>query len=300
MNVLTHPVGSFESPRELPYVDLPSPAEFHPLSGLGASKYRAPIDRGIPLEALLLNQGSETLLVSLHGSTDRSRFELPRFEWYRTLRGQSHSTFYLSDPTIRLGDRFQLGWYTGWGELDLFPLLAEWATRAANAVGAKHIVFFGSSGGGFAAMQLATFAPGSLAVAFNPQTHIASYTQRNDPLHPQRSYVRHAMPHLEPEEGLSLDHDWSTPLGERASLLRRYEKVQQNRVLFAQNSRDLSHWNAHYLPFRETVEAGPNAQSVRWLEYMGPEGHHPPSRGRLADTLAAGISWLHEDGGPSA
>lgn len=136
---------------------------FVPMSGLGASKYRCQLPRQTHLDAFLINKQSQVLIVALHGATDRSK-KLPRFEWMRTLRELEYSSLYFSDPCLELDEKLQLSWYTGWNEFDLYPLLAQWITKAASTVKATKILILGSSGGGLASLQISTLIPGSVAL----------------------------------------------------------------------------------------------------------------------------------------
>lgn len=269
---------------------------FNPTSKPGASRYRASLPDGLPLDALLVNKSSDLLVVSLHGATDRKAYSIPRFEWLKSLLKTEYSALYLSDPTLHLRDDLELAWYTGTLGLDLYPILADWACRAADAVGAKGILFLGSSGGGLAALQIATHIPGSMALSFSCQTSIANYLVGGTLMGSQRSYVEVVMPHLAPEGVWSLQPgvDWSVPLGERSSALVRYDQRQQNFVYYVQNTRDYPHMEQHYGPFREVTESGPNKDRVRFHLYEGPESHNPPWPDVFHGSLQEAARWLRE------
>jgi hypothetical protein len=280
----------------VPVTEFGSAEEFEPTSASGASRYVAPLPDGLPLEALLVNKGSDLLVVSLHGATDREKYSIPRFEWLKSLLKTEYSGLYLSDPTLRLRDDLQLAWYTGSADVDLYPILAEWACRAADAVGAKGIIFVGSSGGGLASLQISTYVPGSMALPFSCQTSIANYLIGGTLMGAQRHYVEVVMPHLAPDgvAALQPDVDWSVPLGERSSALVRYGRPQTNLVYFVQNTRDYSHVEQHYRPFRDVIESGPNMDRVRFDLYEGPEAHNPPWPAVFHGRLDAAAQWLRE------
>lgn len=288
------PLEDLVDHRQIHATTVPDVGSFRPFNGRGGTKYAVDLGRETHLQALLVNRSSDVLLVSLHGATARKRFELPRFEWFRTLQSTEYSALYFSDPCLDLDERLELAWYTGWYELDLYPILAEWATKASEAVGAKHIVFFGSSGGGLAALQAATYAPDSIALPFNPQTSIASYKVKGTGLGAQRRYLKSVMPHLTPTGGVSElvpDIDWSVSLGERTSTIVRYGRPQPNKVLYAQNNNDLFHVEQHYVPFREAIEGGVNHNRVRFLNYEGKPGHKPPRSPEFKDALGQALDW---------
>src|SRR5699024_11561470 len=102
-------------------VEVPEVDAFEPSSELGVSKYRARLPRDVHLDALLVNQGSDVLVVALHGATTRDK-ELPRFEFFRTLRKTEFSSMYFTDPALYLAERIELAWYTGWLELDFIEV----------------------------------------------------------------------------------------------------------------------------------------------------------------------------------
>ena len=280
----------------VPVTAFASTEDFAPARGTGATRYTATLPDGLPLEALLVNKKSDLLVVALHGATARSKYVLPRFEWLKSLLKTDYSTLYFSDPTLRLREDLDLAWYTGSANLDLYPVLAEWAGEAADAIGAKGIIFLGSSGGGLASLQTSTYIPGSMALPFSCQTSIAKYLVNGTLMGAQRSYVDVVMPHLAPEGKWSLrpDVDWSVPLGERSSALVRYSRPQENFVYYVQNTNDFPHMEQHYQPFREVIEFGPNKDRVRFDLYEGPEAHNPPWPDVFNRTLDEAAAWLRE------
>ena len=280
----------------VPVTELSAGEEFEPTSEAGASRYITALPDGLPLEALLVNRNSDILVVSLHGATDRQKFSIPRFEWLKSLLKTEYSALYLSDPTLRIRDDLQLAWYTGSAGVDLYPILAEWACRAADAVGAKGIIFLGSSGGGLASLQISTYIPGSMALPFSCQTSIANYLVGGTLMSTQQEYVEIVMPHLAPDGVASLtpEVDWSVPLGERSSALVRYGQAQENYVYYVQNTNDFPHVEQHYKPFRGVIESGPNKDRVRFNLYEGPDAHNPPWPDVFHSRLDEAAAWLRE------
>ncbi|WP_242085932.1 hypothetical protein [Microbacterium lacticum] len=129
------------------------------------------------LDAALLTADSDTLVVTFHGSLDRSKYRIPRFERARTTEVHGTSCLYWADPSLWLDDSLALAWYTGAGSINLLSMLAERSADVARLVGANRIIFTGSSGGGFAALQTSALIDASTALVFNPQTEISRYWQ---------------------------------------------------------------------------------------------------------------------------
>lgn len=266
---------------------------FDPDAAPGVSRYQHTFDNGVPLDALLVNRESDVLVVSFHGALAQGTQSLPRFEWLRKIGQHDVSSLYFSDPALHLKDTLELAWFTGWEGLDLQQVMAQWSMAAARAIGATRIVFLGSSGGGFAALQVSALVPGSLALPFNPQTSIHAYLAGGENRIPQLLYVNSVWPQLAPGGADALDPnvDWSEPLGERASALRRYAHPVPNYVLYVENSNEF-HYQDHYLPFLAATARGGNLPRVRVYEYQGSDGHAPPSPDHFHAALTEALEWV--------
>lgn len=258
---------------DVPFFDIDSVGE----AGEGATRHTLLLENQCPLESLLINKSSDILVVVLHGATDRNRTVLPRFEWLSTLRDLPLSSLYFSDATLSADPLLQLAWYTGWRDINLHELIARRIERVVRALGVKTVVVAGSSGGGFAALQISSHLPDSIALPFNPQTDISRYKVGGTGMGPQKYYARNVMPHLVPGgvEDLEGNPEWICPLGERLSAVVRYSTLRENRVVIVQNKNEF-HLADHFEPF---VSAALNAGNlVEEVLYSGPSAHVVPSR----------------------
>lgn len=281
-----------------PFHPLWSADAFDPSTEEGITKYRADVGRGCTLDSLFVNKKSDVLLVSMHGALQRAKIQLPRFERLRSFLRTEHSSIYFGDPSLYLSESVSLSWFTGSHGMNAPLQIADWVQRASYASGASKVIFVGSSGGGFASAQVASYVPGSVAVVFNPQTVISAY-RPNGSLGYGRNYIRHIMPELTPEGGLAAldaDTDWSAPMRDRGSMIVRYSRPAPNKLFFVQNSMDHSHWRDHYTPFREATEGGVNHERIRYEIYTGPEGHSAPPREIFDAALDSALAWLDEEG----
>lgn len=267
--------------------------DFAPVSDLGALRYEEPFATKLPLESLVVNQGSDTLVVALHGAMTADKHHLPRFEWLRTLSATPYSAMYFSDPTLRLTNDLLLSWYMGLRDHNLYPLLAERIRTVQEALGAKQVVLIGSSGGGFASLQVSSHLPGSVAVAFNPQTDLNRYLVSGS-RKVQRRFIELVMPHLAPSgiEALPAEGDWFGDLGDRASVLRRYRTKRNNRVLLVQNRLNVHHLEEHYAPFIDLVARTQEPGHTRVKLYDGPDGHKPPAPREFIAMLSDAVKWI--------
>ena len=226
---------------------------------------------------------------------DRARFQLPRFERLRTTLEHDVSALFISDPALWKDPQFALAWYTGWGSLEMHRVSAAWAARAAEAVGATRVVFSGSSGGGFAALQTARFLPGSLALPFNPQTSIYGCLAGGREFGAQRKYIEVLRPDLAPRGvwRIDWDVDWTADLGDAFSALRTYARPVDIHVLYADNPNDFHH-TQHYLPFIDAASRGQNLGRLRTHGYGGPVGHEPPNPQQFHAAMAEALAWVRE------
>lgn len=253
-------------------------------------RFRQVLSNGTPLDLFILNQRSETLVVSLHGALDRKKYAIPRFERVKSIEQTDNNLLAIADPSLHLHRRLELAWYTGTYSLDLFPVLADWITAAASLADARHIVLTGSSGGGFAALQTSTLIPNAVACVFNPQTAINRYVHPRWGYAAQERYLHSVMPQLKPmnDGPIGDGGDWTLPLGDRLSAVRRYSQPQETRVIYFTNTRDFHHVS-HFEPF-QTAFAG-NAGFLRAIPYQQDGGHPPPTRGFFIEALEQAVDW---------
>jgi hypothetical protein len=238
----------------------------------------APTEGGLPVDALLMPRASDTLIVSFHGAIQRDKYELPRYEWFGTLRDRSESLLFVADTTLTLNDEMKLSWYTGTADDDLTVRIAQLITNAAELSGASTVVLFGFSGGGYTALAIAPLVPGSLAVAFSPQTSVGAYYEVFAGEH-----IRTAFPGYASVDEAMAAH------GARLSLLERYrdESITPDFWYF-QNTGDYHHMRLHCGPFLELTSTRPGARFQLSFEA---EGHVVPGKDVLTETLDEAVRF---------
>lgn len=235
----------------------------------------------LDLVALYKPKPSKTLIVSFHGSLVRSKFQLPRFEWRRTLTELDAGLLLIADSTLTLSDTMPLGWYIGTAEHDLSSEIAATIQQVAAEGDYRNVVLTGSSGGGFAAMAVSHRIPGSVAVSFSPQTRVADYIPWVS-----RSFVRSAFSNYQTIEDVEADFP------DRVNLRSLYSDPSvKNYVRYVQNKNDLDHVEKHFSPFSLVRGVDPltggidSTGRVRLVLESMSKGHEPPSRGRFLRNL---------------
>lgn len=188
----------------------------------------------------------------------------------------------MSDPTFLLDPHLRAGWLIGDRENDAtknFAIILNVICRTLK-IPFKNLVFWGSSAGGFIAIQLSKYFPGSTAVSVNGQTDIYKFEAY------ERLY-RTGFPGL-------TDAEINAAYPERLTTIANLDKLKRNRILVAQNIQDTHHYEEHFKPFLrglmndpepelpEGVWNIPDSGITCWL-YSSPNGHEAESEemGRL-------------------
>lgn len=265
---------------------------------VGASRHRFTYPGERHLDSLLINKASDTLVVSLHGAIPRKKYNLPRFEWMNTLLSYDVNSLYFADPSLWISDGLQLAWFTGWNDADVQSDIAEWIAQISKVVQAKRVIILGSSGGGFAALQISALVPGSFCLTFNPSTYIHDYFIAGDPTQrgAEKNFMSTVFPEALPPNAGDIDwkNDWTIKYGDRLSVLRRYSKPLDNYVFYASNPNEW-HFEQHYLPFLAAAARGDNLKRFRLWEYDGPDRHMPPRRVEFKEALDQVLKWRPEE-----
>ena len=96
-----------------------------------------------------------------------------RWSYYKYMNG---SMLNIDDPMCKLNRKLRLGWYYGTETESYCDYIVEIVEVFAKQNGFKDIVFYASSGGGYAALYCACKIDGSMAVAINPQVDLRLYS----------------------------------------------------------------------------------------------------------------------------
>ena len=185
-------------------------------------------------------------------------------------------------------ENLRLGWYVGTSEVDWTATLARLVERVAEQlhVQPSGITFYGSSGGGFGGIMLATHLQGAGAIAVNPQTNVLRYHPR-----PVKAMLMRCFP------GVTAKTADPELIAERFSAISRCEASPRTRVLIAQNRLDEFHYEHHYVPFCEALgvptEGGADAANTRAaFPFEGPGGHFGAEPRKLVPELLEAFDAL--------
>ncbi|MGO4803841.1 hypothetical protein AB4089_01795 [Arthrobacter sp. 2MCAF15] len=249
----------------------------------GAYEFVVPASSGgrLDITALYIPRASKTLIVSFHGSLQRSKFTLPRFEWRNSLASFEVAQLFVADSSLHVNRAMALAWYIGTSEQDFSSDVADLIKDIASAAGYERILLTGSSGGGFAALAISRQIDGSTAVCFSPQTRVGDY--RNSVV---RTFYRACFPGLGGYAAVEKAHR------SRFDLRHLYATTPDNNfVRFVQNTRDTDHYSKHYTPFADSRKVDPSiggldaSGRIEFVPLALQDGHLPPPRGRFRQHL---------------
>lgn len=238
---------------------------------------------GLPIQFKYEHRDSDVTVVLFHSEISEN-VTLPCFLYHSVFPGVDVNWLAVSDPTLALCAELKLSWYMGSERQTHLQDAIETAIRRISVVTGigKNFIFYGSSSGGFAALEMSHRFRDSLCVPVNPQTSLRF--------------------HGETTVGQFLDVAWPTvdgvirrlPNSVRTDLVTLYDSQIPNTVAYLQNSRDTGYIARHALPFframpnDSTVIPGPASVYL----YLKPWGkvaanpHVPPPNETLAKILS--------------
>jgi hypothetical protein len=276
---------AWDDVNKVPIVTHDGSLQFDPLAGESQSRHDISIGDEMVVKALLDRRPGDILIVSLHGAFDRNKYDLPRFERRASFRKVTMPVLYVADPSLDRGPTIGLSWYVGTENVDPTAHIAQIAERTRAGLGCAATLFVGSSGGGFAALQMAAQVPGSMALAFSPQVSVSRYWQSS-----QDRFMAALWPHIA-DQG-------ATAIGRREDATLTYaDGGRETYVWYVQNRFDEWHIKRHLTPFVEATglpPAGGEANDGRWLLkwHDGRKGHGPPERGEFLEFVEEAVVWL--------
>ncbi|MEJ5998037.1 hypothetical protein [Corynebacterium sp. H130] len=218
------------------------------------------------LDIMVENRSASTTIVIFHGAVNPNETSLPLFVGKNTVADVDANVVYVCEPALERGS--SIGWYAGIEgttlQDDLVRIIAHVQDSIPNA---KHLVFFGPSAGGFAALYYSHCFPGSLAVVGNPQTNINRYYANAVKMYRDACWSGNELA----DSNCTFD------------LTELYAQSFPNFVAYFQNQDDDFHIANHLNPWRDAVAN----HDDRWKLVLGDwgEGHSPVPRMLLMGIL---------------
>jgi len=239
-----------------------------------------------------IRPNSKRLLVFGQGYTDRKLVTLPRFQRMNWASEFEDSLIILSDPTLYLDPQMGLGWCVGTADKHYLPIICDYIGEVATKLGVanEHMLFWGSSAGGFTSLMMATYFPGAAAVANNPQIDVLAF---------KRGGVRMLLDLG--FGGIGIDQA-------RKRYKTRFSFIERVReigwipdIYYLQNVADEDHYRDQFLPFVAALgeiggrsHTGDSARFVADLYRDDVALHLPVGLAKTRATILAARSWATE------
>ena len=217
-------------------------------------------------DALFWNQGADVTIVCFNGAGAPAGGERPGFNgtsMFNSWKSQNKANFFfIHDATLYLHENLRIAWYVGEVNFDYVSIVESIIGHFINITNPDHLIFFGISGGGHAALNYSNKFPGSIAVAGNPQTNIDKYESPFRDNYYKTCWPRSDSPILEIGNHQKFD------------LAARYADGTDNFVYCLVNINDKHHIDHHLVPLIEAASKHLNIRTL--IRYWG-SGHTAPS-----------------------
>lgn len=204
--------------------------------------------------------GSRTLYVSFHGAIDRAKRRTPVFMPVMPMTGEQANQLMIADPGMEGSGEFTLAWYAGYEGFALQKILLDLIRRAIAHLEIEHVIFMGSSGGGFASLYYSWHIPGSTCLAVSPQTDIRKYY----PSHLSR-YIKACWPALPDSKSLNQVIC--------ADVVSLYRQSVPNTVILLQSAGDQFHLKRHVAPLVDAIASHEKSRLVLMCNYWDVPDH---------------------------
>lgn len=169
----------------------------------------------------------------------------------------------ISDPTLLRHDDLTISWFSGDRNLKLQAILSNFFNEVRRIMKCDKRIYFGASGGGFAALLYSVRDPGSIALALNPQVSFKNHSAH-------QSYLDQCWPQVKSIDNLNdfIVHDLSEV----------YRDSFKNTVIYMQNCTDSNHLYQHFKPFFAAIKSCNRKAPINFIpdvSFWGKLGHTP-------------------------
>lgn len=185
------------------------------------------------------DRGSPVTFVTFHAATGPSTVEYPIFSGRRIADKLGINLLAFADVACGGAEKLLTFWHQSTKRVPSSKFITRIINKAQQEQDGRHLIFFGSSAGGFAALNYSARFRDSVALVLNPRIELGAKPYRF------KEYAQIAFP------GWSLESVASRiPM----SMSKLYSEGQANTVAFIQNSEDLVYFNNHFTPFHDATK----------------------------------------------
>lgn len=206
--------------------------------------YRLKINDTISLSGLYrIHNNPDKIVILFNGAKTKENMTGPSFTRWSWAYGHNLSFVCFDDPIVSGTQLTNLGWYVGTSSIDIQEYINAIVDHLILSLGIhpSHVFFYGSSGGGFAALMAAIRLRGSVAVVNNPQTNIFKYHKSASQLLVNNFFKEVSItPESEVYYRFSVLH-----------AIKKYDYIPS--FLYVQNIQDKFHLDRHLIPFQSSI-----------------------------------------------
>jgi len=182
---------------------------------------------------------SSPAYVYFHGNCPRcASFYLPVFSGSNITGSLNTTKIVPSDPALLLDAELELAWHAGFKGVDLQGTYNKIIKKVLDVTAAPYSVFWGGSGGGFAALYYSYFVESSIAFVWNPQVNLLHYHDHVVKKYGQTAFGLEKTEELAPALNNNVVYD----------LASLYKNGHKNKIIYLQNYEDW-HTQGHLVPF---------------------------------------------------
>lgn len=268
--------------RDLPRIRLSEPAGM-----AGPAVYQIDMAGTKVSTAFYPKHRSDRLAVFFSGFVNRKQLALPvfrRWEWHAEVPAHA---LYISDPTLETCEDLGLGWYIGTAERDCMEDIAALIRGVAQSLSVteRNIVFYGSSGGGFAALRALRWFPLAATIAVNPQTRLTAFRA-----HSLTNYLARFFGGIGKEAFAQ-----SYPI--RNALVEALAECRDSSVLYVQNRLDDHHVTSHLCELyqdRDGVLTPTHFRNQQLILFEDPQGHDTAEPRSMMPSLFRAVAEVQD------
>lgn len=223
------------------------------------------------------DRGAPVTFITFSAAINPSIKEYPIFSSRPVAERLGANFLAFSDPAAGGDEALTTFWHLGTHEVSSHVVVPAIIRKVIGERGGDSLLFFGSSAGGFAALNYSAQFAGSAVLVMNPRVNVL-----NAPKHAPR-YVPVAFPGIPVQDALR-----ALPYNQADV----YRAPQGNFVVYLQNMQDDVYKRNHYAHFAKAVDG---RDDVHFVTADWGQGHVVPPRdvyeGLLTDLVRAAPNW---------
>ncbi|WP_413456257.1 hypothetical protein ACLQ8T_07550 [Glutamicibacter sp. FR1] len=218
------------------------------------------------------DRNSPVTLVTFHAATGPNTVEYPIFTGSRIADELGVNLLAFADSACGGAEKLLTFWHQSTKRVPSGKFIPAIIALTQYPRHETHLIFFGSSAGGYAALHYSTFFPKSAALVMNPRIELLGKPDRFD------DYSQIAYPGWNPQM-----------VAERipTSMSKWYKEGRENTVAYIQNSGDKLYYENHFSHFEAATKGQTNIHFK--IKHWG-KGHIVPPAHEYMKPLKALVS----------